>query len=79
MANKKVKISNEENKKGVYGIVSLATAGIGLLFVPLLFGSLAIIFGSIGLYKKDKFSLAGLIIGIVVFLIGFFNLANVLY
>lgn len=79
MANKKVKISNEENKKGVYGIVSLATAGMGVLFVPLLFGSIATIFGAVGMYRKEKFSLAGLIIGIVVFLIGFFNLANVMY
>jgi hypothetical protein len=51
---------------GGWGIASLACGVLGLLFLPILFGPLAIIFGALGLKKKLKgLAIAGLVLGVI--------------
>lgn len=51
---------------GGWGIASLACGVLGLLFLPILFGPLAIIFGALGLKKKLKgLAIAGMTLGII--------------
>ena len=68
-----------KEEDSTFGIVGLVCGIISLLIVPLLFASLGIIFSSIGLNKKQKFSKAGLIISIIGFLVGFILLAQASY
>ena len=75
-ANKKAESFNppgvrERNPLG-FGIASLVLGAVGLFFMSLLFGSLAIIFGAISLSRYKKFggtmkgiAIAGLILGII--------------
>jgi hypothetical protein len=49
-----------------WGIASLACGVLGFLFLPILFGPLAIIFGALGLNKKLKgLAIAGLVLGFI--------------
>ena len=55
---------------GGWGIAAIACGFIGLFVAPLLLGSLAIIFGALGLKKDLKgLAIAGLILGIIELLI----------
>lgn len=55
----------QELQKGGFGTSSLVLGIIGLIIFPVIFSTLAIIFGAIGLHKDQKFAKAGLILGIV--------------
>jgi len=59
-----------EKKKGGFGIASLVLGILGLFVGGIPLGILAIIFGAVGLSKNQKFSLAGLILGIIDFVVG---------
>lgn len=56
---------------GVAGVVSLVTGILGMLTFPLVFSTTAIISGAIGLSKNQKFSVAGLVLGIIGWVFGF--------
>jgi len=55
----------KELESGSYGTASLVTGIIGLIFLPIIFSPLAVIFGAIGIGKEQKFSKAGLTLGIM--------------
>ena len=58
--NKMTKIK----KEGSLGIISLVTGIFSIICYPFLFGTASIICGAVGLHKKHKYSLAGLLLGI---------------
>lgn len=61
--NKKQEITTEQSNG--FGITGLVLGLVGLVILPPFFGVLAIIFSSIGMAKHQKYSKAGLILGIV--------------
>ena len=49
-----------------WGIASLVCGILGLLFLPILFGPLAIIFGALGLNKPLKgLAISGMVLGFI--------------
>ena len=60
MKNNEVKL-----EKGSYGTASLFLGIIGLFLFPLALSTLAIIFGAVGIGKKQRYAKAGLILGII--------------
>ena len=48
-----------------FGVASLILGIIGILIVPYLCSILAIIFGGVGMNRKQKYSVAGLVLGII--------------
>ena len=59
---KKPKRSSED---GSYGIVALVTGIVGFFFFPFILNIIAIIFGAIAYNKKQKYGVAGLVLGIL--------------
>jgi len=53
-----------------FGITALVLGICGIFFLPILLGILAIIFGSIGISRNQKYAKAGLILGILDLIIG---------
>jgi len=53
------------SKSNGFGVTGLVLGLVGLVIFPPFFGVLAIIFSSIGLSKDQKYSKAGLVLGIV--------------
>jgi spore maturation protein SpmB len=54
-----------KKRAGGWSITSLVLGIISIPIGSILFGILAIIFGAIGLKKQQRFSLAGIILGVV--------------
>lgn len=52
-------------ENNTFGKVSLILGIIGTILFPLVLSTLAIIFGAIGMNKGQKYSQAGLILGII--------------
>jgi len=67
-----------EKKDNTFGIVGLITGILGMLTLPLLFSTLAIIFSAVGLGKKQKYSMAGMIIGVAGWAYGFYKFIEIL-
>lgn len=58
------------------GITSVVTGAVGLFIYPLLFSTLAIIFGSVGATRKHRYWVIGLITGAIGWIIGIYILIN---
>lgn len=57
----------EQKVKGGFGTASLVLGIISLVICGIPLGILAVIFGAIGINKNQKYSLAGLILGLIGF------------
>lgn len=57
-------MKQKEDSNG-FGIASLVLGICGLLFLGIILGPLAIIFGAIGISSNQKYSKAGLVLGII--------------
>lgn len=62
-----LKLSGDDPKGGGFGITSFVIGIVGLLFMGIVLGILAIIFGAIGMFnrKLKGLAIAGLILGII--------------
>jgi len=54
-----------EKKVGTLSTISLITGIIGILVVPILFSTTALICGAVALNKKEKYAMIGFILGIL--------------
>jgi len=70
-ARKIVRNTKPIKKSGACGVVSLVTGILGLITLPLVFSTTAIITGAVAMAKKEKFGLAGLVMGIIGWTFGF--------
>lgn len=69
----------EEKKGGGFGIVSFVSSIVGLIVAAVIFGPLAIVFGFLGIDKKNKgLAIAGLIIGVIDLMVGIIIMATLL-
>jgi len=57
--------SKEVLIKGGMGTTSLVCGIVGIFLFGIVLGPLAIIFGGVGISKKQKYSVAGLVLGII--------------
>lgn len=57
--------TEKELKKGTMGTASLVCGILGLFLVPGVLSTLAIIFGAIGRNRNEKYSTAGIVLGII--------------
>ncbi len=68
----------KQSKSNGFGVTSMVTALVGLFIFDILLGTtlgiIAIVFGAIGLSKKQKYSIVGLTIGIINCVIGLLTL-----
>ena len=55
----------KELNKGSFGTAALVCGICGLLFLPIILSTLAIIFGAIAINKQEKYGKAGLILGVI--------------
>lgn len=67
----------DDNGK-LFGILGLVSAIIGLLILPILFGPCGVLFGIIGVSKKNDIGWAGIILGGIEILVLFVEIANVM-
>lgn len=58
-------MKQEIKESNGYGVSALILGIIGLYFFSFVLGTLAIIFGAIGMKNRQKYSKAGLILGIM--------------
>lgn len=58
-------------QKNTFSILAIVFGGVGLIFLPILFGPVALVMGILGVVKKEKLGVLGLILGIVLPIIGF--------
>ncbi len=54
-----------ERKENSFGVAALVIGIVGLVFMPVILGILAVIFGAIGMNKEQKYAKAGFILGII--------------
>ena len=66
-----LKMKQKELHKGGMGTASLVCGIVGLLIAPFILSTLAIIFGAIGINRNEKYAKAGLILGIIGWVIMF--------
>jgi len=65
-AERKEAPPEKANEGRKFSIIGIACAAISIIILPILFGPLAIIFGSMGMMKGDKkYGLIAVILGIV--------------
>lgn len=57
-------------QKNTFSILAIVFGGVSLLFLPILFGPVALVMGIVGVVKKEKLGVLGLILGIVLPIIG---------
>ena len=57
--------TGDSNGYGYYGTASLVLGILGLIVLPIVFSTLATIFGVMGKKRKQKLSKAGLVLGII--------------
>jgi len=57
--------NKESLKSGGFGTTALVCGLVGIFLFGIVLGPLAIIFGGIGISKKQKYSVAGLVLGII--------------
>lgn len=60
------------NPSNTFSILAIVFGAVSLLFLPIVFGPVAIILGVIGLVKKEKLAPVGLTVGILGTLLGMF-------
>lgn len=60
-----------QNTSNVFSILAMVFGAISLLFVPILFGPVAIILAVVGKTKKERLANIGLTVGILGMVVGF--------
>ena len=64
----------DDNGK-LFGILGLVSAIIGVLILPVLFGPGGVLFGIIGVNKKNRLGWAGIILGGIEILVAFVQIS----
>ena len=80
-AERKEAQAEKPNEGRKFSIIGIACAAISIIILPILFGPLAIIFGSMGMMKGDrKYGLIAVILGVVLsiasLIVGMYILSN---